>query len=476
MAVTPEVLQKQFGLPAELGTRAMPRVFHAYRGARPSDRRNFLMAAYPAAMSGALKAEGEHNWVVADVSQAKIAERAGCTRSTMTRRFSRIAEAAEGYTTAADRRDHARKRRERLIAKLDTHGLSCEACQAGQECAESAKLVRLIGQEREVQHYERAAATPILRRRRRFGISNAYGLMMGERSEMLVIVEATSGTRVKKFFKADKAAESCDRLNGDAIERGQSLRYEIEIVPIERGDGKGTHYHYAELSQLINDRNTGAYWDPEFKGSGFKNIDRWQWDARIKDPETGRRLGTLPRLVMSCYQEKGLMDEFRDAKGQITKAAGILSIHQKTVARYLGISVKAVYAANRVWEKLGVLRIVAGEPKKTAAGWRRGPQKVLYLPLRMLTEEEAAQEKERAEKRLREIVAREGTQRLAQLMEMRRLHAELLTAWTGREHCMTALYRELARRMHAAFIFPDLIEKYIPPTRPPDHPDCASRT
>jgi hypothetical protein len=476
MAVTPEVLQRQFGLPAELGSRAMPRIVHAFRGERPSDRRNFLVAFYPAAMSGALKAEGEHKWVTADVNQAEIAKRAGCTRATVTRRFSKVSEPAEGYETPADRRAHAKKLRERRIVNLDIHREDCEACKAGEPCGEAAKLLRLIGQEHSAEHYEREATTPILKRQRRFNMANSYGLNMAERAEMLVIVEAASGTRIKKFYDADKAAAACERLNAESLERGQKLTFEIEIVPIERGDGRGAHYHYPDLPQLLADPGRAAYWDPEHKGAGFKHIDCWHWDPRIMDPETGRALGTIARLVMSCYQEKGLLDEFRDEKNRVTKHAGILEIHQKVVARYLGIDVKTVRKANRVWEKLGVLRIVSGDPKMTPKGWRRGRMKVLYLPLRMLTPEEAAREQERAEKRFKEIIQREGTQRLAQLMEMRRLHAELLTAWTGREHCMTALYRELARRLHAAYIFPDLIAKYIPPTRPPDHPDCASRT
>jgi hypothetical protein len=62
-----------------------------------------------------------------------------------------------------------------------------------------------------------------------------------------------------------------------------------------------------------------------------------------------------------------------------------------------------------------------------------------------------------------------------QLVEAKRLGRELLTAWQGREHCMTAYWRELARRLHSASvdgkkIDRDLIQRFIPPLRPDPPP------
>lgn len=493
MATTPEVLQKRFGLPAELGTRDVPRILHAFEGECKGDRRRFLKAVIPAIMSGALKSEGEHIWVPADVTQAEMAERAGCTRETMTRRMSKIAEAAEGYQTAEMRAEHARKLRARAIERLDRHREECPQCQAQEPCNDAERMVKLIGAERDASHYERPQTTPILDRRRRVGIANTYRLNMRQRTEMWAIVESNTRTVINKFYDSTKAAASLDRMLAEAAVRGHSVSYEIEAVPVNQMDcpvcggkdncskchGTGTiasHYHYGELSQLLNDPATSAWFDPQFKYSGHKAMSRWYWDPRICDPETGRRLGTIPRLVMGCYEQMGLLEEWGQKGTDKHKPKGWLRILQGTVADYLGIDEGTVYRANCIWEKLGVLRIVSGKPRKTAAGIRRGPQEVLYLPMRMLTEAEAAKEKQRAEKRLREIIAKEGAQRLAQFKEMERLHGELLETWTGHEHCMTAFYREAARRLHKALIFPDLIEKYIPPTRAPDHPDCQQRT
>jgi hypothetical protein len=283
-----------------------------------------------------------------------------------------------------------------------------------------------------------------------------------ERTEIWAILETSTSTEIKRFFDVSKATAACDRLIRKGIETGSCTEYQVEAVKMN-----GKSHHFAELEQLTADAITGAWWDRDFKSHGFKSDSRWVWDARILDPDTGKPLGSMARLVMTAYEEMGLLEEFRDPKtGKVSKAKGVLPVRQRTVARYLGISVKSVYAANGKWERLGVLRIVSGEPKLTESGYKRGPQKVLYLPFRMLTEAEAVQEEQRMATAVRQIVAREGSQRVAQLVESQRIHGELLAAWRGREHCLGAFWRELARRLDAALIFPDLISKLVPPGRP----------
>jgi transcriptional regulator with XRE-family HTH domain len=461
MATTPEILQKRFEMPAELGTVDVPRVLHAFRGVRPQDRRTMLGAVYPALMSGALAAEGQHRRATRAITQHEMARRAGVSRVTITRRLSKLSKAAKGYESAADRHAHARELRAKAEYRLRDHKAQCDVCAAGESpCSVASLLTRRIGQVRDESSYQRMHV-PIINRHRRFAMPNRYSLAMPERTEIWAVIETETGVECKRFFDLAKATKACERLTCKAIERGSATMYQVEAVKLA-----GKSYHFAELEQLAANAITGAWWDKDFKSHGFKNVSRWMWDNRILDPDTGKPLGTTERLIMSAYEEMGLLEEFKDTTGKVTKARGVLPVRQKHVARYVGCSVKSVYAANGKWERLGVLRIVSGEAKLTESGYKRGPQKVLYLPFKMLTDAEAEKEAQRMAAQVRQIIAREGAQRFAQLQEAQRLHAELLAAWRGREHCLVAFWRELARRLDAALIFPDLITKLIPPTRP----------
>jgi hypothetical protein len=188
---------------------------------------------------------------------------------------------------------------------------------------------------------------------------------------------------------------------------------------------------------------------------------------------------------MSYYEGKGLLEEWRgaptagltgggDPRGPVTKHRGMLQINQSKVARELGCDRKSVYRANGKWEKLGVLRIAAGNPRQTERGIRRGAQIVLYLPLRQLTEAEAEAEAERMSQKVRQLCASKYAARLwgtsgttRQAIEALRVHHELLDAWRGQEHSHVAFWREASRRVHAAGVSPEFYRYCIPPTSPP---------
>ncbi|PSH05159.1 MAG: hypothetical protein CXZ00_03105 [Acidobacteria bacterium] len=458
MAITPEVLQKRFNMEVSAHTKAVPRAIHAFIGETRSDKRMYLSTVYPLIMSGALPAEGQKRKFYRQVTQEELAAISGLKhRTSVTRRISRFANLAAGYDTPEARREHAMALRQAAKKRLESHRHVCDECKDS-PCETAEKLSKKVHELKE--SYTVPTPRAVIRRHRRFGETNRYAhAIAGRATEMWAVVDTDANRIVKKFMEAGKAGKACDRIT---LETGRC--HHVEAVALESAE-----YHFPSPAQLAAQPKVGAWWDAESDRKGYKAVSCWIWDRRIMDPDDpSSPLGTIERLVMSAYEQFGLMEEFRDAKTRrVSKPKGFLQIRQQKIADFLQISIKSVWSANRKWEALGVLRIVH-EHDQTATGWVSGPQRVVYLPMRLLTEQEAKQEKARMETRVREIVAREGAQRLAQLMEAKRLHSELLEAWTGREHCMTAFYRELGRRFDGARIFPDLITKLIPPTRPPD--------
>lgn len=465
MATTPETLQKRFGIPAELGAVAVPRALHGFRGEAAGDQRTMLQTWYPMLMSGAIGAEGQHRAAIKGirqgVTQQTMAGHAGVRRETITRRLSKLAPAAR-RSDARARRQKALAARSHALALFELHKMTCEPCDQGSLCAAGTRLGKRSNMEvlDEADYAKRSPGklAMIFGRRRRFGMASRYTLAIENRAEIPAVFDG-EGREVKRFFDPAKAAAARDRMVRASIASGLPVEYTLGIVEIE---ARRTVYPTAEeLAEKMP-----QWFDANFRSHGFKPISRWIWEPRLLDPDTGRPLGTIERLVMSCYEAKGLLDELCDKDGEVSSPKGWLQIHQKAVAGYLGISTRTLWKCNGKWERLGVLRIVSGKPRQTESGIRRGAMIVLYMPFRTMTAEESEKERQRVERRVREIVAKEGAQRLLQLLEGKRLHGELLTAWEGREHCMGAFWREWRRQMEGARIFPDLIDKLVPPLRP----------
>lgn len=511
LATTPEQIQQLFSLPADCGTVKVPRLAMAFRGVHPRDRRTFQASYLPMIMAGAIPAEGQHPGSVKGwrqgVTQAEMSAAAGIHRTTFTRRMSKLSDPAAGYADASQRRAKALARRRSAMARLLLHQagmaphsrhlqanyppveIHCAACQAGRPCATVAKLEKLIALPvGDLEHYQRPLPTPILYRSRRFGMASRYAVRLGQRQTMLAIVEVTTGSEVERFLKADKAAESCARLNAEAEWKGSSSHYQVETVKL---DGI-LHSRAPSVAELRQDPESAAWWQPEpdaeghepVADEGYKARSRWVWDSRILDPDTmdtlrPRPLGNLARELMSYYESKGLLEEWRgapepggDPHGPIVKHSGLLQIHQAKVARELGCDPSSVYRANCKWEKLGVLRIAAGNPRKTERGYRRGAQIVIYLPFRTLSDAEADAEAERMSQRIRQLAASQYAARLwgahgtnLQAAKALELHRALLDAWRGKEHSQVAFWREASRRLDAAGVSSEFYRYCIPPTR-----------
>jgi hypothetical protein len=542
LAATPEVLQRLFDLPASLGSVRIPRAHHAFVGANPRDRRTYLGTVTPMIASGAIAQEGQEPGSVRGyrdgVTQAEMAAKAGVHRVTISRRMSKLATPAKGWELARQRRRKALDQRRTAMMQLMLHDEGCDACagrlpenvqnvekENGDErigdndraagtdrrvrvledsrdvanspaarCAAGAKLEkRANANVADLEHYHRASPTPVLTRRRRFGMASRYGIHMAQRREQLAVIEVSTRTAVKHFLKFDLAEAACERLNRDAAARGVvsadgAPRYIVDLVPLQE-----TTVRAPSLAELRADPVAGAWWEPEgtldahgkpiYQAEGYKAIDQWIWDQRILNPETlnhpkPRSLSTLPRLLMSLYQSRGLMSEFAPSERfPEGKKSGFLRMHQAEAARLLGCSRRSIYRANCLWEKLGVLRIVAGNPRKTAGGWERGAQEVLYLPFRTLTDAECDAEAERMARRVREVCASQYARELwgsagalKQAVKALELHRELLARWRGSERQLRTFYRAVAEACSAAGIFADFYTECLPPSRPPGGP------
>ncbi len=203
-------------------------------------------------------------------------------------------------------------------------------------------------------------------------------------------------------------------------------------------------YHSPTPAELASHAETGALWcaDPEYGVAGFKGVPRWIWDARIPISDTAR-------MVLTYYCMCGLLER------------GECHPRQSVVARALGISVRTVYEANQALAAEGIIRVAHPKPIRRQDGSLcRGPARIVYLPMRSLSAEEAAAEKERlveAQKRRRDLQYWQQTQQA---------HQELLDAWTGKEHNLNAFWKELRKRLLLAGIPRQAINDLIP--RPSD--------
>jgi hypothetical protein len=433
--------------------RDVARVFHAFQGSDSADKFSMLSTIYAAVMLGAMPAEGQKREKTRPVRQDEMAAALGLQqRSSYTRRLSPIANAVADWNVEA-RQKHAEKLYSVAQAKYEKHVAGCKICSSEHLCnlgkllkrqIRAPRTERTLKQAMEIVHRERRFARP---NKMTFNLTGDQKL--GERSENWIVVDTQTGKPASgQFMSPLRAALECEKLQSKS-----GRMYQVEAVALD-----SKCYHAPSIDQLASDPRTGHYWNPEFQAEGFGKIDKWIFDPRLLDPDDpAKPLGDVERMVMAAYQQMGLKDEFPAASGRPGKAAGILDVHQQKVADYLGISRKSVYNANCKWVKLGILRVAHSPEKQEDGSYKSGPQKIIYLPMRTLTEREAEVEAGRFQDRVREIVAREGARRRAGLERAAQLHRELLVAWTGKEHCLRAFWRELERRM----VFDPAIDDYL---------------
>ena len=191
--------------------------------------------------------------------------------------------------------------------------------------------------------------------------------------------------------------------------------------------------------------------DPQGFG-GFKHIPHWLWDPKLP-------LSCLARMVMTYYFMVGLGSPDKRNRG---KLLGVIKPKQPTVADALGISVRSVYNANRELADLSLIRVAHSKPAVGPDGnYNRGPQIIIYLPIRTLTTEEADYERQRLLFAIH--ASRSGTEPSWQVPRLQELHGALLSEWTGKEHSLGAFWNELRRRAVGEGIFlRDVINRLVP--------------
>ena len=187
--------------------------------------------------------------------------------------------------------------------------------------------------------------------------------------------------------------------------------------------------------------------DGESGFRGFKHIPRWVWDARLP-------LSSNARLVMSYYFMVGLLERRNG------KVVGMVRPRQQVVATAVGISVRSVYKANQELARLSLIRVAHSKPVNTPeGGFVRGPQIIVYLPIRQLTSEEAEFERARLTFALNAARTSPAPWMASRVKE---LHQALLSEWEGKEHCLSAFWKQLRRSAIADGVHLNFINRLVP--------------
>ena len=197
------------------------------------------------------------------------------------------------------------------------------------------------------------------------------------------IRDTQEGTESDSFIKESRAIKRCQERNK---EKGSKDRF--QVVSRMRVDPEC--YHAPTLTQLLEDGDTGEWWDPKATWcTGFKDVPAWIWDPRLKDPDDPEKsLGDIPRVLMSYYWLKGLADD------------GELALMRDVVARDCGICPSSVTTNNQKISRLGdgtIFRVVPrGGCKRDDGSYEPAkPTLILYLPLRTISHEDAEAERKR---------------------------------------------------------------------------------
>lgn len=229
----------------------------------------------------------------------------------------------------------------------------------------------------------------------------------------------------------------------------------------------------AGLADRLTVREAPEDWVVEERGSKGVELGRWKTELEARafvaraiergDPRVdkmtvcrrARRLSDTARLVMTYYFMCGLLDT--DKKTGAPR--GEIHPYASTVAMACGLCTKAVYDANCELESIGLIRVAHSKPKIVLENgkqiYRRGPCIIIYLPIRQLTHEEAAAERERIQAELK-CCSADVAAKIAPI------HEDLLQAWEGHEHRLSAFWNEFVRRMLAAGVIGAVARTMIP--------------
>lgn len=227
---------------------------------------------------------------------------------------------------------------------------------------------------------------------------------------------------------------------------------------------RGDRFYFPSLDQLLADPEHMKFWKriDDLGASGYKDIPYWLYDRRLP-------LNDNDRLVMVFYIFLGLLDplnkteEQNKREGKLYRMKGVVFPKLKTTAAACGLCVETVRRCNEHLAALGLIRVApefrkgnvaAGEPALI-----RLPNRIVYLPSVILSEEEALNERirmmEAANAALREQYG-------LWIEKALNIHRDVLNAWKGKEHRLEAFWREIRRLYGEIGMAKHLADSLIP--------------
>jgi hypothetical protein len=248
-----------------------------------------------------------------------------------------------------------------------------------------------------------------------------------------------------------------------------------------------------KLDQLREDPEVGAYFKDVKSGNGYLRIPLWFLDPKMP----GR---PIHRLVL-CALLEATSSKQAPAGIFSREGTGEASIDYTYLASRLGVCRDTVSDAIRFWsvwgstsdntQKFGAgidpegkatpgklsgplfrvieqegyfelngSRIAKGQTVPEGAKWRQPPNRIIYLPGRILHEQQAAEEKLRLSGALANLRVNLRDSQFAQLAT--KIHSELLEAITGKDHRLDTFYSLWRQTALKAGVPSSLMELLIP--------------
>lgn len=255
----------------------------------------------------------------------------------------------------------------------------------------------------------------MIHKRRDFAAPNFYNTGIPERRGIVWVVyhiptnKPVPRARYSGYDPSEaneRATAHVDSLN----ERAGRRDYEVRMHKLEK-----ERFHYFTGEELMGEvpknwtteqkdrfEKIRALFDHEMAEdfTGYKAVPEWVWHPALGISDTAR-------LVLTYYVMCGILEK------------GWLQVKQETVSRWLGICVRTVYNAHSELERVGLIRIVGQERTKVGDSYTGAPSKILFLPMRTMTDQEIAAE------RLRRIQARRALHETRKVMRRRLRRLEL---------------------------------------------------
>jgi hypothetical protein len=412
---------RKLGMPEDTGPdKAVPRAILGYREER-GNKKEVLSVYFAKVMAGSLPEYGaSENWKSTDVTHEQLAAMHGVRRESWSRRMARC-------STGRKRWDE--KRREKRSQQMK------------EKAAADGKKVH----NRALRSLE-AANGVIFHVTPRFNQACLYSGPTGASGGR----DKTKAARLLAERYGEDVFNPSAQVNGFKVIRSDLWHKTLpDPVDCECQDGQGKLAFQQEC--------------PRCGGQG------WHWrEASKLEKERGLSYGALPeypRLVGSVYIMQGIEDEIseiRDDRGQIVRhhqPPGVLQMRQRDRARLAGMDEDTLRKCDLKLERLGYIRIAPGD-KEYWPGTRKvkssEPDKILWMPGRLLDHEICVQEMERF------VRARQALHGHPWLARAEALHLALLKEWEGKPHSLAAFWNELRRRFAHHGVEKSLREALIP--------------